>query len=186
MIVLALGVILLAALHVVAAVPSLKSQMKARTGDALYGPVFGTASLVAVIIIIFGWRMSSFVPVYEPPDWGRHANYVLTAIAFICLGIFLGRGRLRQWLRFPMGFATMFWATGHLFANGDLASVILFGGLLLYGALHIIVGLANGVRPSPDVREGHDLLSILIGVALYAMMSQAHPILIGVPVFPFN
>lgn len=186
MIVLAFGVVLLAALHVVAAVPSLKSRMKQRTGDAAYGAVFGTASLVAVIVIILGWRLSDFVAVYDPPEWGRHVNYLLTAIAFVCLGVFLCRGRLRQWLRFPMGFATVFWATGHLFANGDLASIILFGGLLIYGALHIIVGLTNGVRPSPEVRGGHDLFSILIGLALYAMMSQAHVLLIGVPVFPLN
>jgi NnrU protein len=107
----------------------------------------------------------------------------LTLVAFAGFGIFLFRGLLRQRLRFPMGIAVIFWATGHLLANGDLASVILFGGLLAYAVAHIAIGTVNGVRPSPDVRSGHDLLSIVMGVALYAVMAQLHGVLIGVPVF---
>jgi len=183
MIVLAFGVLLLAAQHLVAAVPSLKQRMKEAMGERTYGPVFGLLSLVAVAIIVIGWQSSDFVFVYEPPEWGRHANYGLTLIAFICLGIFLFRGRLRQKLRFPMALAAMFWATGHLLANGDLRSLILFGGLLTYAVLHLVIGLAMGQRPSPEVRSGHDLMSILAGLALYGVMTQLHPILIGVPVF---
>lgn len=183
MILLALGVLLTSLMHLVAAVPSLKARIKQRVGERAYGPVFGLASVIGILIIVLGWRMSDFVFVYDPPEWGRHANFGLTLVAFLCLGIFLFRGRLRQWLRFPMGIGVIFWATGHLLANGDLASIILFGGFLLYAIAHIAIGLANGVRPSPDVRSGHDLISIVIGLALYSVMIQLHGILIGVPVF---
>lgn len=186
MFLLALGVFLLAAMHLVAAVPSLKSRIKSGLGERAYGPVFGIVSLLAIALIVLGWRASDFVPVYDPPEWGRHANYLLTLIAFIFLGIFLFRGSLRQKLRFPMAFAVIFWAVGHLLANGDLASVILFGGLLVYAVLHVVIGLANGVRPSPEVRGGHDLLSVLAGIALYGVMAQLHGALIGVPVFQLN
>jgi len=155
-------------------------------GEKAYGPLFGIASIVGIVIIVLGWRSSDFVFVYDPPEWGRHANYLLTLIAFICLGIFLCRGSLRQTLRFPMAFAAIFWATGHLLANGDLASVILFGGFLVYAVLHIIIGTVNGVRPSPVVRQGHNLLSFFVGIALYGVMIQAHQALIGVPVFQLN
>ncbi len=183
MIVLALGVALTALLHLVAAVPSLKSRLKARVGELAYGPVFGIASLIGVAIIVLGWRMADFIPVYDAPEWGRHANFAFTLVAFICLGIFLFRGSLRQRLRFPLAIGVMFWAIGHLFANGDLASLILFGGLLAYAVAHFALGVANGVRPSPEVRSGHDLVSIVIGVALYGVMTQLHDVLIGVPVF---
>lgn len=186
MLLLAFGVFFTAALHLVAAVPSLKARIKARVGEKAYGPLFGIASIVGIVIIVLGWRSSDFVFVYDPPEWGRHANYLLTLIAFICLGIFLCRGSLRQTLRFPMAFAAIFWATGHLLANGDLASVILFGGFLVYAVLHIIIGTVNGVRPSPVVRQGHNLLSFFVGIALYGVMIQAHQALIGVPVFQLN
>lgn len=189
MILLTLGVLVTTLLHLVAAVPSLKSRLKAKVGERAYGPVFGIASLVGLIIIVVGFyqtRQTDFINVYDPPEWGRHVNYLLTLIGFICLGIFLFRGKLRQVLRFPMAIGAMFWATGHLFANGDLASVILFGGFLAYAIAHIIIGTANGVRPSPEVRQGHDLISILAGVALYGVMTQLHPVLIGVPVFQLS
>ncbi|WP_421694438.1 NnrU family protein [Aestuariivirga sp.] len=186
MILLAFGVILTAALHLIAAVPSLKGRLKAVVGERAYGPVFGIASLIGIAIIVLGWRSAAFVPVYDPPTWGKHANFLLTLIAFIFLGIFLFRGSLRQRIRFPMGFAVIFWSIGHLLANGDLASLILFGGFLIYAVLHILIGTANGVRPSPEVRSGHDLLSILAGIALYGVMAQLHGALIGVPVFQLN
>jgi uncharacterized membrane protein len=183
MILLAFGVLLTALMHLVAAVPALKARIKGRIGQKAYGPAFGIASLVGIFIIVLGWRASSFVPVYDPPEWGRHANYLLTLLSFVCLGIFIFRGSLRQKLRFPMAFAVIFWSVGHLLANGDMASLILFGGFLVYALAHIAIGTANGVRPSPEVRGGHDLVSILIGIALYGIMTQLHVALIGVPVF---
>ena len=183
MLLLAFGVLFTAVLHLVAAVPSLKQRIKDRVGAWAYGPLFGVASIVGLVIIVIGWRSSDFVFVYDPPAWGRYANYALTLIAFVFLGIFLFRGSWRQTVRFPMAFAAIFWATGHLLANGDLASLILFGGFLAYAVLHLVIGTMNGVRPSPVVRDGHNLLSVLGGIALYGVMTQLHMVLIGVPVF---
>jgi uncharacterized membrane protein len=186
MLLLAFGVAFTAVLHLVAAVPSLKARLRQRVGEKAYGPLFGLASILGIVLIVLGWRASDFVFVYDPPEWGRYANYGLTLIAFVFLGIFLFRGSWRQTLRFPMAFAVIFWATGHLLANGDMASIILFGGFLVYAVLHIIIGTANGVRPSPVVREGHNLISVLGGIALYGIMTQLHMALIGVPVFQLS
>jgi uncharacterized membrane protein len=183
MIILGVGVLLFVALHGVAAVPRLKLCWKAQSGERLYGPTFGIASLIALAVIVLGWRSSDFVGIYEPQPWGWYANYLLTFFAFLCLGIFLFRGHLRQKLRFPMAIATIFWATGHLFANGDLAGLILFGGLLFGSLAHILVAASNNIRPSPEVRIGHDGLSLIFGAALYGIMTQLHPLLIGVPIF---
>jgi uncharacterized membrane protein len=183
MIILAIGVLLFVGLHGVAAVPGWKARVKLHTGERWYGPAFGIASLLALAVIVIGWRNSNFVPIYQPGPWGWYVNYLLTFIGFLCLGIFLFRGSLRQKLKFPMGIAVIFWAVGHLFANGDLASLILFGGLLLGSLAHITVAISNGIRPTPEVRIGHDGLSLIFGAALYGIMTQLHPALIGVPIF---
>jgi len=183
MILLAFGVTVFSVLHLVPALPELKAALVERVGTKAYNPLYSAVSVVALALIVIGWRWSAFVPVYAPEPWGRYANYGLTLIAFLCLGIFLFRGQLRQTLRFPMGAAVLFWGTGHLLANGDLAGLILFGGFLIYAVLHIAFGIARGVRPSAEVRAGHDLLSLLAGVALYGVMTQLHPVLIGVPIF---
>ena len=182
MILLALGVGLLAVLHLVPALPQLKAAVIARVGQRGYGPAFGVASTLALAVIVLGWRLSDFVPAYEPPTWGRHANFGLTFLAFLSLGIFLFRGKLRQVLRFPMGIAVLLWSAGHLLANGDLRSLVLFGGLVVSAILLIAIGMALGARPSPEVRGGHDLLSLAIGAALYGAMTQLHPVLTGVPI----
>ena len=41
-------------------------------------------------------------------------------------------GRIKAKLRHPMLAAIKFWALAHLIANGDLASIILFGSFLAY------------------------------------------------------
>jgi uncharacterized membrane protein len=182
MIFLALGVAAFAVLHLVPAVPAVKATLQAQLGGRNYGMMFGIGSILTLALIILGWRMANFVPVYEPPVWGWHVTFLLVAVAFLLLAVFIFRGRLRQTLRFPLAFAVIAWATGHLFANGDLASLILFGGLLTYAGLHLTLGFANNVRPSPETRQGHDALALFIGLALYGLMTQVHPYVIGVPV----
>lgn len=186
MIILASGILLFSLLHGFAAMPRCKSYFKARLGERWFGPVYGLASLLAIAVIVAGWRSADFVSVYEPAAWGWYANYGLTFLAFLCLGIFLFRGRLRQLLRFPMGLAAGFWAVGHLFANGDLAGLILFGGFLLFSVAYVAVAMAHGMRPSPEVRAGHDGLALFAGAALYGAMTQLHPVLIGVPIFALS
>ena len=181
MMLLAVAVVAFALIHLVPAVPPVKARLQASLGPA-YGAVFGIAATIALVLIVVGWSISDHVPVYEPPMRLRQATVGLLLLAFLCLGVFLFRGRLRQHLRFPLAIAVMLWGAGHLFANGDLASLILFGGLIAYAAAHLALGLWFGIRPSPEVRSGHDILSMVAGVALYIVMVQLHPVLIGVPV----
>jgi uncharacterized membrane protein len=183
MILLACGILLFTLLHAVAVLPRLKAKLQEVVGARSYGMVYGFASLASLVIIVLGWRMAGFVPVYDPLPQGYLINYGLTLLAFLCLGIFLFRGTWRQQLRFPMAYAVMLWGAGHLFANGDLASLILFGGFAASGLLMLLFGLANGVRPQGEVRSGHNGLSLLAGLALYALMTQLHAVLIGVPIF---
>ena len=117
MILLVLGVSLLAALHL----PQVKPAIVARAGQGGLAPALGAISIVALLLIVTGWRLSDFVPVYKPPVWGRHANFGLSFLAFLCLGIFLFRGRLRQILQFPMGIAVGLWSVGHLLAMATFA-----------------------------------------------------------------
>lgn len=180
---LAVAVLAFSLVHLIPAVPPVKARLQEALGRA-YGPLFGGAATLSLLLIIFGWWASGFVAVYEPPMWMRQLTVGLLLLAFLCLGVFLFRGRLRQHLRFPLAIGVMLWGIGHLFANGDLASVILFGGLTAYGATHLVLGLAHGVRPTADVRSGHDVLSLIAGVALYIAMVQLHPVLIGVSVLP--
>jgi len=176
------AVALFAVIHLIPAFPPLKARLKDRLGKA-YGMLFAVGSIVSLVLIVLGWQMADRVQVYDPPAWGFRANLGLSFVAFLLVGVFLFRGKARQFLRLPLAMAVVLWATGHLLANGDQASIILFGGLLAYGAIHLAAGLAQGFRPSPEVRQGHDVIALFVGVALYGVMIQMHQHLVGVALF---
>lgn len=178
---LALGVALFAICHLTLALPEAKAALRQRFGK-FFGPGFGIISILPLVLIVLGWRMAPVEVIYDAPSWGRIATFIFVLFAFLCLTIFLFRGSLRQKLRFPLAWGVVFWSVGHLCANGDLASLILFGGMLLYALAHLGLGFASGVRPSPDIRQGHDVISLIIGVALYGAVAQLHPLFTGVPV----
>jgi hypothetical protein len=80
-----------------------------------------------------------------------------------------------------MAIGICFWALGHLIANGDTRTTVLFGGLAAAAALHAILKSRAPFEPS-DVRQGHNLMSILAGVVLYGLATQLHPVFAGVSV----
>lgn len=176
------AVALFAVIHLIPAFPSLKARLKDRLGKA-YGMLFAAGSIISLMLIVLGWQMADRVHAYDPPSWGFRANIALSFVAFLLIGVFLFRGKARQFLRLPLAMAVVLWATGHLLANGDQASIILFGGLLAYGATHLAAGFAQGFRPSPEVRQGHDVIALFVGVALYGVAIQMHQHVIGVALF---
>jgi len=178
---LAAGVALFALCHLLLAYPRATEAIRRRSGR-FYRAGLAVLSLVSLLLIVAGWRMAPFIAVYDPPVWGRLVTFTLVFVAFLCLGIFLFRGSWRQALRFPLTIAVIFWSLGHLFSNGDAASLVLFAGMLIYGALHLGFGLAHGIHPSPITRQGHDTLSVITGAALYGLFAQLHPFITGVAV----
>jgi uncharacterized membrane protein len=178
---LVVGLLLFAILHAVPAFPEVRAGVKGRLGS-LYGPAYGLASLVVLVFIVWAFRNSSRDEIYDPPNWGRHANFALTLVGFLCLGMFLFRGSLRNKLRYPMLLATLFWAAGHLLANGDAASLLLFGGMGLLGIVYAWHKSKYRGFVASEVRQGHDVLSLLAGIALYALAAQLHGAVIGVPI----
>jgi len=183
MVFLGVAVFLFSGVHLIPALPGVKGQLKDRFGMA-YGPLFGLAATITLLAIITAWSFAELEPVYEPGENSRLINMAFSFVAFGFLGVFFFRGKLRQIIRFPFAIAVIFWAIGHLIANGDLASLILFGGLLVFAVTYIVLGLANQVYPTRDVRESHDVLSLVTGLAFYIVMVQLHEVIIGVPVIP--
>lgn len=169
------------AVHVVPAIPGAKAAAKAVLGKA-YGALYGLSSLVLLGLCIWAMRRVEPGLFYVPPDWGRHANFLLTLIAFVFIGIFLARGSWRNAVRYPMAIAVCFWAAGHLLANGETGSVTFIAGLAFAALLHAVLAARLVAWAPADERQGHNFLSVLFGVALYALMAQLHGVIIGVPV----
>ncbi|MEM6709207.1 MAG: NnrU family protein [Pseudomonadota bacterium] len=138
-----------------------------------------------LVLMIIGYRGSTFEPVYLPPTWGWHLNNLLMIFAVILLGMGSSKGKLRAALRHPMLTGVLVWAIAHLLVNGDLASLVLFGGLGVWGVLEmIVINVADGPweRPESGPISG-DTRLLVIGLVLYAIIVAVHSWL-GVSPFP--
>jgi uncharacterized membrane protein len=75
---------------------------------------------------------------WNPPAFLTHINNLLMLIAVFLVNLGKVPGLLRSKMRHPMLGAVKVWALAHLLVNGDLASVILFGGMLAWAVFDMI------------------------------------------------
>jgi len=157
-------------------------QIAANTGR--WKGIYSLVSLAGLVLIIFGWMLyrPTAEPVFEPPVWGRHAAVLLVWIGFVLNAAAYGKPtRIKAAVKHPMLLGVMAWALGHLLANGDLASVLLFGSFLIYT---VIDRIAMARRPSaPIIVSGlrADVIALVTGTALYLLfLFVLHPVLFGV------
>ena len=96
--------------------------------------------------------------------------------------------RIRSATGHPMLIAIMLWALGHLLANGELASLLLFGSFLAYAVYDwISVGQRHARGPLGEAKGGlpGDVAAVASGLMLYALLLfWGHQKLTGVPLLP--
>jgi uncharacterized membrane protein len=158
-----------------------------------YGPYMGLYSLVALIgfgLIIYGYDVARWMgSLYFAPSWGRHLNMTLMLPAMIFLvAAYLPAGRIKKTLKHPMLVAVKLWALGHLLANGEWNSVILFTSFLAYAVIDRIAVKKRGDNgPPAEVATSNlgDIGALVIGAGVYlAFLFHLHEFLIGVSVMP--
>ena len=180
---LALAIALFGFTHLLPSLPRLKARVKGVLGRA-YLPLFILTSILSVVLIGYFWAASPFIPLYDPPVWGSHATFLLLFLAFLLFGVFLFPCRLKKKLRTPFALAVLLWGAGHLLANGDAATVVLAGGLMLVALLMLWLAWKNDAEPEGRADPMLDYAALLTGAILYLGMIMAHEALIGVPVLP--
>ncbi len=111
---------------------------RASLGDKAGKGVATVLSFVALGLMIYGYRVAEVVPIWEPPAFLSHVNNLLMLVSVILLNMRANRGVMRTWMRHPMLTSIKIWAVAHLLVNGDLASIILFGGILAWAVVDVI------------------------------------------------
>ena len=186
MTILILGIIVLIGIHFVPAFPDLRDSLMARLGRNGYRALFSVVSLLGLALVVWGFAKAPVVQIWAPPVWTRHLALLLMLPVFPLLLAAYLPGKIKAKVRHPMLAAIKFWALAHLIANGDLASIILFGSFLAYAVVdRILVKRRGGAELVLAVSEAearrNDLISFGAGLALYvAFLFWLHPLLIGV------
>jgi uncharacterized membrane protein len=186
MTILILGILVLIGIHFVPAFPDLRDSLMARLGRNGYRALFSVVSLLGIALVVWGFAKAPVVQIWAPPVWTRHLALLLMLPVFPLLLAAYLPGKIKAKVRHPMLAAIKFWALAHLIANGDLASIILFGSFLAYAVVdRILVKRRGGAELVLAVSEAearrNDLISFGAGLALYvAFLFWLHPLLIGV------
>ena len=133
MLILILGVALWWAAHLWKRVAPAQ---RAAVGDKGKGMV-AAALIVSVLLMIWGYKAAD-----GPVWWGPSAalvgiNNLLVLIAFYLFAASGMKTRVTAMTRHPQLIGFSLWAVAHLLVNGDLPSLVLFGGLLVWALVEM-------------------------------------------------
>jgi len=190
MILLIAGLAIFFAIHLLPTNRMLRAGLAGRFGEAAYKGIFSVIALAGFVMIVLGFAkmqamLGSKNPIlWDPPTWTRHVAFTLMLPAMILLVAAFIPSRIRAAAKHPMLVAIKIWALAHLLANGDAASMILFGSFLAYAVYDRISLKRRGDTGwgGADAPIINDVLVVVIGLALYAfMLFWGHGLLIGVP-----
>ncbi len=147
----------------------------------VYRGLYSLIALTGLGIIIWGKASAPFSMIWEPVYELRYISQVLMIPVFIL--VIAGStpvSFMRRQLRNPMLLGVTFWGFAHLWSNGDLASMLLFGSFAAWGSFKFVaLGLTKGpVSGSASILW--DIVAVIGGLILYAAISIYHGELFGV------
>jgi uncharacterized membrane protein len=133
-------------------------------------------SILALVLMVRGYRAAPVVDLWYPPAFLTHVNNLLMLIAVFLIGAGYAKGVVRTRIRHPMLTAVKTWAFAHLLVNGDLASVILFGGLMAWAVINLIlINRQEPVWTGPEAGPlRNDLLYGAAAAAIFAAIVWIH------------
>lgn len=177
---LILGLILWVAAHLFKRVAP---ERRAAMGDKGRGPI-ALALLISLALMVIGYRMAD-----TAVFWGRSpalagVNNLLMLLSVYMFAAAGAKTALARKMRHPMLGGVKVWALAHLLINGDLASLVLFGGLLGWAVVEMI--LINRAEPDwtppPVAPRSKEITAIIATVVVYALAVAIHYAL-GYPTF---
>jgi len=180
MILLILGLALWTGAHLF---KRLAPAQRAAMGAKGRGPV-ALAILAALVLMVVGYRMAD-----GAVFWGRSPMLVglNNLLMLVSVYLFAASGMktaVARKMRHPMLAAVKAWALAHLLVNGDVPSFVLFGGLLAWAVIEVIV--INRAEPDwtppapkPAKKEG---VAVVTSVVIFAGIAGLHYVL-GYPTF---
>jgi hypothetical protein len=177
------GLVVFLGIHLVPAAPRLKDAIVARLGRHGWRGVMSVVSIAGFVTIVIGWQRAPFVALYSVPEWGHWLSRILMFPALTLLAAAYIPSNVKRVTRHPMLWATVVWAVSHLFANGDLRSLLLFGSVGAWALFDMWSANRRGaileVRP---VALHYEALVVVAGTVAWALFARFHGALFGVPV----
>lgn len=148
---------------------------RGRLGKTGRGLIAG-AILASVVLMVSGYRGAGGETLWQLGGWAVWANNLLMLMAMALFGTGHSKSRLRGAMRHPMLNGLVLWSVAHLMVNGDLASLVLWGGLAGWAVLTMMVINASDPQPEPyahGTRAG-DIRLAALTVVFFGAVSGIH------------
>jgi uncharacterized membrane protein len=148
---------------------------RAALGDAGRGLV-AVLVLLSVVLMVWGYRGAEVTVLWSPPPFLTHVNNLLMFLAVYLYAASGMKTRITRAIRHPQLTAVKTWAVAHLLVNGDLASVVLFGGLLAWAMASVIVINRATPRPAPPppAAAGKEIGAVVGAVVVLLAIGWVH------------
>ena len=180
MIILIAGVLLWAGAHLF---KRLGPAQRAAMGDKGRRLV-ALAILVSLVLMVVGYRMAD-----GAFFWGRSPMLVgiNNLLMLVSVYLFAASGMktaLARKMRHPMLAAVKAWALAHLLVNGDVPSFVLFGGLLAWAVIEVIVinrAEPDWTPPAPKPART-EAVAVIASLVVFAGIAGLHYVF-GYPAF---
>ena len=185
---LVLGLLLWGVVHFIPGLAvDFRKNLINRFGENPYKGVFALLMVVSLYLIISGWKsMTPVAPavlemIFTPPDWGVYAAGVMVLIGFILFLAPYPPNNFKRILRHPQLIGVVSFAVGHLAAVGTARAIVVFGGLMIWAVLEVLlINRRDGVWIKPDkapIRK--DIALVLFSVLVYMAFLYTHHLLFG-------
>jgi len=180
------GIVIFFGVHIFTST-GLRDKLVGLIGKWPYKIIFALIALAGFNIMIWGMGISRYGPdsariVFNPPEWSLSVTGAFTLVGMIVLGSLYGKSHIRKFVKQPMTVGIGLWAFGHLFSNGNLNEVLLFGSFVAYAIYDYVVCGIKGKTPDYQPKISGDIIAIVIGVAITAAVLFFHFNLFGVAV----
>lgn len=185
MLLLIIGMVIFLAVHLIPTFVAFRKKLIAWKGEAYYKIGYSCAALIGLILIIIGKGRAEYTPIWDPPDWSYHVTQIAMLAALILFPAAYMPTNLKRYLRHPFLTGLALWSLSHLPVNGDLASMILFGGFGVFALFDMWSSNRRGAEKSVQNFPIYwDMVLIALGVILFSIILHLHPYLFGVSATP--
>ncbi|SLN29095.1 NnrU protein [Roseovarius albus] len=140
--------------------------------------------VVGIVLMVLGYRMAD-----GAVFWGRSPALVGINNLLMLLAVYLFaasgmKTAIARKMRHPMLAGVKVWALAHLLVNGDAPSFVLFGGMLVWAVVEMIV--INRAEPEwtppPVVPMRKEIMALVGTLVVYGVIAGIHTAL-GYPTF---
>ncbi len=175
------GLIIWVGVHCVPMMVEVRAGLISRFGELPYKGLFALVSLLGLGLIIWGKSNAELIEVWAPFAWGRYVTMMLMLPAVVLLVAAYGPDNtVRRYLGHPMILGVELWALAHLLANGDLASMILFGSFFIW----TVFAFASASRRKPprggQAKMVNNAVVLILGLVIYIGIFRGHEWIAGV------